>query len=237
MCKIFHPEKGLIIQTSMSANRMFILMSQAPSQIQYGQCFQTRGQDLSHLWHQRYGHLSYKGLRTLLHKNMVRGLPQFSTSNMTCTDCINEKQHCDPIPKTSTWRATQKLELIHADICGPITPASNSNKRYILLFIDDYIKKAWVYFLVEKSEALNSFKCFKTMVEKEAELFLKCLRTDRGGEFNSNEFNDFYKQDGIKRQLTIAFTPQQNSVAERKNRTMKNMVCSMLSNKNIPKIF
>ncbi|KAJ8645921.1 hypothetical protein MRB53_007669 [Persea americana] len=59
---------------------------------------------------------------------MVRGLPQLSASSVTCTDCINRKQHRDPIPKKSTWRATQKLELIHADICGPITPTSNSNK-------------------------------------------------------------------------------------------------------------
>jgi hypothetical protein len=56
-----------------------------------------------------------------------------------------------------------------------------------------------VYFLVKKSEAFNSFKCFKTMVEKEIGLFVKCLCIDRGGEFNSNEFNDFCKQSGIKR--------------------------------------
>jgi transposase InsO family protein len=203
MCKIFHPEKGLIIQTNISANRMFILLPQ--SQAQSDQCFHSRTQNLFHLWHQRYGHLSYKGLRTLLYKNMVRGLPQLFASSVTCTDCINGKQHRDPIPKKSTWRAAQKLELIHADICGPITPTSNSNKRYILLFIDDYSRKAWVYFLVEKSEAFNSFKCFKTMVEKEIGLFVKCFRTDRGGEFNSNEFNDFCKQSGIKRQLTTAY--------------------------------
>jgi transposase InsO family protein len=129
------------------------------------------------------------------------------------------------------------LELIHADIYGLITPTSNSNKRYILLFIDDYSRKAWVYFLVEKSEAFNSFKCFKTMVEKETGLFVKCFHTDRGGEFNSNEFNDFCKQSGIKRQLTTAYTPQHNGVAERKNRTVMNMVRSMLSDKNIPKTF
>ena len=129
------------------------------------------------------------------------------------------------------------MELIHADICGPITPTSNSNKRYILIFIDDYSKKAWVYFLVEKSEALNFFKYFKTMVEKETGLFVKCFRTDRGGEFNSNEFNDFCKQSGIKRQLTTAYTPQQNGVAKRKNRTVMNVVRSMLSDKNIPKTF
>jgi hypothetical protein len=116
------------------------------------------------------------------------------------------------------------LELIHADICGPI----------ILLFIDDY-RKAWVYFLVEKVEAFNSFKCFKTMVEEETGLFV--IRTDRGGEFNSNEFNDFCKQSGIKRQLTTTYTPRQNGVAQRKNRTVMNMVRSMLSDKNIPKTF
>ena len=77
-----------------------------------------------------------------------------------------------------------------------------------MLFIDDYNRKAWVYLLVEKSEALNSFKCFKTMVEKETLLFVKCLRTNRGGEFNSNEFNEFCKQNAIKRQLTTAYTPQ-----------------------------
>ena len=94
-----------------------------------------------------------------------------------------------------------------------------------------------MYFLVEKSKTLNSFKAFKTMVEKETRLFVKYFRTDRGGEFNSNELNDFCKQSGIKRQSTTAYTPQQNGVAERKNRTMMNMVRSMLSDKNIPKTF
>ncbi|KAL0313353.1 UNVERIFIED_CONTAM: Retrovirus-related Pol polyprotein from transposon TNT 1-94 [Sesamum radiatum] len=194
-------------------------------------------ESLTQLWHRRYGHLNYKGLRILLNKEMVRGLPHLSTSNVTCNDCINGKQHRDPISKKSNWRASQKLELIHADICGPITPISNSNKRYILLFIDDYIEKLGVHFLTEKSEAFNSFKCFKTMVEKETGLSIKCLRTDRGGEFNSNEFNKFCIENGIKRQLTTAYTPQQNGVAERKNRTIMNMVRSMLSDKSVPKTF
>ena len=63
------------------------------------------------------------------------------------------------------------------------------------------------------------------------------MRTDRGGKFNSNEFNEFCKLSGIKRQLTAAYTPQQNGVAERKNRTVMNMVRSMLSDKKIPKTF
>lgn len=106
-----------------------------------------------------------------------------------------------------------------------------------MLFIDDYSRKAWVYFLVEKSKSFNSFKYFKSMVEKEIELPIKCLRSDRGGEFNSIEFSDFCKQSGIKRQLTAVYTPQQNGVTERKNRSIMNMVRSMLSEKKIPKTF
>ena len=75
------------------------------------------------------------------------------------------------------------------------------------------------------------------MVEKQTWLSVKCLRTDRGGEFVSNEFNNFCQNNGIKRQMTTAYTPQQNGVVERKNRTVMNMVRSMLADKNMPKIF
>lgn len=238
MCKIYHPERGLIIKTDMSANRMFVLFAQSQEMFhQQNQCLHTSSQNLSQLWHRRYGHLSYKGLKTLQNKEMVRGLPKFPVSNELCTDCIIGKHHRDPIPKKSSWRASQVLDLIHADICGPITPISNSNKRYTLCFIDDFSRKSWMYYLVEKSEALFHFKCFKKMVENETGLAIKCLRTDRGGEFTSTDFNKFCQENGIKRQLTTAYTPQQNGVAERKNRTVMNMVRAMLSDKKIPKSF
>ena len=78
------------------------------------------------------------------------------------------------------WRATQPLELIRADICGPITSMSNGGKRYILCFIDDYSRKSWAYLLAEKSEAFQHFKVFQKTIEKEKGLYVKCLRTDRG---------------------------------------------------------
>jgi len=127
--------------------------------------------------------------------------------------------------------------LIHADLCGPITPISNSNKRYLICFIDDFSRKIWVYFLDEKSEAFIIFKYFKSLVEKETGSCIKSLRIDRGREFTSQEFNQFCKENGIKRQLTAAYTPQQNGVAKRKNMTIMNMVRSMISNKKIPKSF
>lgn len=104
------------------------------------------------------------------------------------------KQPRSPIPKKSTWRAKEVLELLHSDICGPISSSSTSGKRYILCFIDDYSRKAWVYFLKEKSEAFDYFTLFKKRVETEKEKNIKCLRIDRGGEYTSNEFSDYCKE-------------------------------------------
>ena len=81
------------------------------------------------------------------------------------------------------------------------------------------------------------FKVFKSHVEKEVEADICCLRIDRGGEFISKEFNDFCVESGIKRQLTAAYTPQQNGAAERKNRTLLNMVRCLLSEMEMPKLF
>lgn len=118
------------------------------------------------------------------------------------------KQHRDPIPKKSLWRASQRLQLVHADICGPITPESNSQKRYLITFIDDYNRKIWVYFLNSKSEAFVTFKNFKSLVEKETENSICCLCIDRDREFTSLEFNKFCSSNGICRKLTTSYTPQ-----------------------------
>lgn len=91
--------------------------------------------------------------------------------------------------------------------------------------------------MLEKSEAFHTFKEFKVFVEKQTGNSSKCLRTDRGGEYNSTEFKEYCKEHEIKCQLTTAYTPQQNGVAERKNRTIMNMVRAVLSEKEVPKSF
>lgn len=107
-CKIYHPEKGLIIQTEMTTNRMSVLLATSLPH-KPAACFYTSTQDLAHLWHCRpYGHLSHKGLRTLQFKKMVYGIPQFKASSTVCTDCMIGKQHRDPIPKKSNLRATER---------------------------------------------------------------------------------------------------------------------------------
>jgi hypothetical protein len=98
---------------------------------------------------------------------MVKGLPRFEEYSQVCSDCLAGKEHMDSIPRTSNWRTSRRLELIHFDICGLITPASNGNKRYLLTFIDDFSRKTWVYFLLYKSSALDHFKRFRSVIEKE----------------------------------------------------------------------
>ncbi|KAJ0040709.1 hypothetical protein Pint_28005 [Pistacia integerrima] len=149
VCGVYHPRKGLIMQTPMSTNRMFvILVTKMPT---ISTCFQTVFEDNTHLWHCHYGHLSFKGLKTLQQKEMVKGLPAMTLPSKLCKDCMVSKQHRKPIPKKSLWQATHKLQLVHSDLCGPITPTSSNGKRYVITFIDDYSRKMWISFLSEKS--------------------------------------------------------------------------------------
>ena len=163
-CKLYHPERGLIMETAIFKNRMFVLSAQ--TQIVEQTCFNSFIDDPSRLWHCRYGHLSFNGLKLLQQKNMVSGLPHLKAPAKVCEHCLIGKHQRDQFPQRSTWRATQILQLVHTDIYGPITPTSNSKKRYLINFIDDFSRKTWVYFLVEKSEAFVTFKNYKSRVEK-----------------------------------------------------------------------
>ena len=140
---------------------------------------------------------------------MVHGLPQLQYSSLLCEDCVLGKQHRSSFPQESMSRASQPLQLLHSNICGPISPISNSHKRYVLTFIDDFSRKIWVFFLTEKSDTFRMFQLFKTKVEKETGTSIRGLRTDQGGEFTSTEFIYFCATNGIHRQLTAAYTPQQ----------------------------
>jgi transposase InsO family protein len=140
-------------------------------------------------------------------------------------------------PKEASYRAKKVLELVHTDIYGPITPNSLGKHRYFITFIDDFSRRTWVYILKEKSDVFFVFKKFKVLVENLSGECIKTLRSDRGSEFTSKEFVNFCEQKGIIRFLTVPYSPQQNRVAERKNRTILDMVRSMLKSKNMPKEF
>nr|KYP53714.1 Copia protein [Cajanus cajan] len=104
-CKIYHPDKGLIMKANMSANRMFIM--HAISLPIASTCFKTAAEDVAHLWHCRFGHLSFKGLQTLQQKEMVKGLPLLKSPSKLCKDCIVGKQH----EKSEKWRNAMDVEI------------------------------------------------------------------------------------------------------------------------------
>ena len=139
VCGVYHPRRGLIMQSKMSQNRMFVVS--AIVTLPTVNCLQITTKDISSLWHRRYGHLSLSGLKTLFDKKMVTGLPKIDEATEICNDCMTGKHHRESIPKQSLWRATKRLQLVHADICGPISPTSNSGKRYVITFIDNYSRE------------------------------------------------------------------------------------------------
>ena len=87
-------------------------------------------------------------------------------------------------------------------------------------FIDDYFRRCWVYPIKKKADVCSIFKVFKVQVELQSSKKDQVFRTDNGGEYTSNEFAEFCNQEGIKRQFTTAYTPQQNGMAEQMNRTL-----------------
>lgn len=174
--------------------------------------------EVAELWHKRLGHTGYSNLKMMQSKEMVIGLPKFSVNKEACESCILSKHNQDSFLKKLETRATQKLELIYSDVCGPMQNISMSGRRYIFIFIDDITRMVWVYFLMAKSDALATFKRFKNLVENQSGLKIKKLRTDRGIEYISGEFIKLLEESGIERQLTAEYSPQQNGVSERRNR-------------------
>jgi transposase InsO family protein len=159
---------------------------------------------------------------------MVCGLPQIDLANHVNEGCVLGKQSRLFFPSGTSWRAKAPLQL-HTDICGPLDPISFfGGNKYFITFIDDFSRKSWVYFLKEKSSALVVFKNFKALAEAKSNCKLVAVRSDRGGEYTSNAFQEFCRKNGIRHQLIVAYSPQQNGIAERKNRTILDMTRSKL---------
>ena len=125
----------------------------------------------------------------LMSKNrMARGMPDLTHPKSIYKGCLMSKQARRPFPSQTDFNAKERLELIHGDICGPISPATPTGNKYFMLFVDDFSRAMWLYMLKFKDEAFSYFKNFKALVEKESRQEIKVLRTDRGGEFCSIEF-------------------------------------------------
>ncbi|GJT28692.1 retrovirus-related pol polyprotein from transposon TNT 1-94 [Tanacetum coccineum] len=186
--------------------------------------------DPSFLWHSRLGHVNFRSLQRMINLGM---LPKCSKDKISkCEICVESKYTSHS--HKSVEKSNEILGLIHTDLCDFKATPSRGGKNYYITFIDDCSKFCYVYLINTKDEALNMFKTYKAEVENQLDKKIKILRSDRGGEYESNDFAEFCSTFGIVHQTTAPYTPQQNGVAERKNRTLKNMINSMLITSGAP---
>lgn len=186
------------------------------------------------VWHKSLGHVSEGGLNALFRQGLLG--EQKLTDLPLCEHCVLSKSTRVKFGKGKHTTGAI-LEYVHSDLWGPARVATLRGARYFFTLIDDYSRKVWIFLLKQKSEAFSKFKEWKLLIENKTGRKLKCLRTDNGLEFLSNEFKDFCKVEGVERHLIVRMTPQQNGLAERYNQTILERVRCLLSNAKLPKTF
>lgn len=196
------------------------------------------------IWHKRLGHMSKNKFIELRSKRMYYDtdfIKNIKINDKICEACINGKQVKLPSRNSKDKsHINRPLLNIHSDICGPITPSTMDNKKYYMIFIDEYTHYCVTYLTSSKSEL---FYCFKDYVNKSHANFCSknhkvvYLYIDNGKEYLSNEFKNFCIEKGITYHLTVPYTPHQNGVSERMIRSITEKARSILHESKLPKQF
>ncbi|GJV45971.1 putative ribonuclease H-like domain-containing protein [Tanacetum coccineum] len=194
--------------------------------------------DESMLWHRRLGHVNFKTINKLVKDNLVKGLPIKRFENdQTCVACLKGKQHKASCKSKIQNSITQPLFMLHMDLFGSTFVSSLMNKKYCLVVTDDYSRFTWVLFLASKDETSCILKSFITQIENIVDKKVKIIRCDNGTEFKNRVISEFCEKKGIKREFSVARNPQQNGVAERRNRTLIEAAGTMLADSKLPTTF
>lgn len=200
------------------------------------------GSGCVHEWHRVLGHRDIDVVKSLSSGELVDGVV-FGECNTECSKilncevCLQGKMARVNFPKKSENRTKGVIHLVHSDLCGAMQTATPSGKKYMVTFIDDFSKYTVVELLREKSETFGKFKEYVQMCKTMFNSKPKFIRTDRGGEYIDNDFVNYMKTEGIQYNRTAPSTPQQNGVAERKNRTLIEMARCMLIGSGMAKTF
>ncbi|GKA09506.1 zinc finger, CCHC-type containing protein [Tanacetum coccineum] len=230
---LYDKNKKLLIKVERSKNRLYSTRLQIEAPI----CLLANVDNQAWLWHARLGHLNFDDINKMTRKGLVEGIPRINHAGQICDACLLGKHSRTPFPNQAKFRSKNPLDLVYGDLCGPISPATHSGKKFIFLLVDDCTRFMWAYFLTSKDQTFSTFKEFRQRIEIEMRMKLRMLRTDRGGEFTSNEFTKYCKENGIARQLTAPYSPQQNGVVERRNRTVLSTTRSMMKAMKLPLTF
>ncbi|GJR42909.1 putative ribonuclease H-like domain-containing protein [Tanacetum coccineum] len=190
-------------------------------------------------WHRRMAHVNFKNMNKLAKYGLVNGLPsKLFTNEHNCVACNKGKQHkasYKAITAVSTISAP--LQLLHMDLFGPTSIRSIDHKYYSLVVTDDFSRFTWVFFLGTKDETYGILKDFITFIENQLTKKVKAIRCDNGTEFKNSKLIELCGSKGIRRDYSNARTPQQNGVAERKNRTLIEAARTMLADSMLPTMF
>ncbi|GJY79848.1 putative ribonuclease H-like domain-containing protein [Tanacetum coccineum] len=193
--------------------------------------------DESKLWHKRLAHVNFKTMNKLVKGNLVRGLPlKIFDNDHTCVAYQKGKQHKASCKAKLMSSISQPLQMLHMDLFGPTSVRSINHKTYCLVVTDDFSRFSWVFFLAFKDEIVGVLVIY-TKIENQLNHKVKLIRCDNGTEFKNREMNEFCGLKGIKREFSVARTPQQNGVAERKNRTLIEAARTMLADSLLPTVF
>ncbi|GJT04042.1 retrotransposon protein, putative, ty1-copia subclass [Tanacetum coccineum] len=160
--------------------------------------------DSTYLWHCRLAHINKKRIKQLQQDGLLKSTDDESFDK--CESCLSGKMTKKPFPH-SNERAKDLLGIIHTDVCGPLRHVSRQGASYFITFTDDYSRYGYVYLLKHKHDVFETFKVFKNEVENQLGKTIKAIRSDRGGEYISQEFKDYLKANGIVQQLTPPYTP------------------------------
>lgn len=224
------PENGLYVsrQIERSLNNSELFKVEHPKSNKRQKVSHS---DNTYLWHLRLGHINLDRINRLVKDGPLRELNVGTLP--VCESCLEGKMTKRPFSAKGE-RSKEPLQLVHSDVCGPLSVQARGGYEYFVTFIDDYSRYGYVYLMHKKSETFGKFKEFMAEAEKQLGKSLRTLRSDRGGEYLDTEFKDHLLEHGILSQLTAPGTPQQNGVAERRNRTLLDMVRSMMSYSSLP---
>jgi hypothetical protein len=191
---------------------------------------------LGWLMHRRLAHVEMNTLNKLLKKELVRGLNDVKfEKDKPCSTCQASKKVANTHPTKAYMSTSRVLELLHMDLFGPTIYKSLGGNLYCLVIIDDYSRYTWTFFLHDKSEVTTCFKKFAKRAQNEFEVKIKKIRSDNGKEFGNTNIEGYCDEIGIKHEVSSTYTPQQNGVVERKNRTLITLARTMLDEYNTPK--
>lgn len=191
--------------------------------------------DTNALWHRRLGHIGMRSINHMVKKGMVTGIkPNITDTLGVCEPCVMGK-HSRATFHRCERRASRPLELVHTDVCGPITPTTWDGKRYFVTFIDDYTHFTIAYLISTKDEVYECLKEYYSMVCAGFGSSVARMRCDNGGEYISRRCKEFCKEKGVVLEYTAAYTPEQNGRAERMNRTLVEKARSLIYESQLPK--